>query len=39
MGTLLAFQVTWQHPIRNAKQQGRKMPPSGNCLPPSLMLY
>ena len=30
MGVLLAFHVTRRHPARNVKQQGRKMPPSGN---------
>ena len=29
MGVLLAFLVTRQHPTRNAKQQGRNMPPDG----------
>jgi hypothetical protein len=29
MGVLFAFLVTRRHPTRNAKQQGRKMPPSG----------
>jgi membrane-associated phospholipid phosphatase len=28
-GVLLAFLVTRRHPASNAKQQGRKMPPSG----------
>jgi len=29
LGVLFAFHVAWQHPITNAKQQGRKMLPSG----------
>ncbi len=29
MGVLLAFLVTRRYPTRNAKQQGRNMPPAG----------
>ncbi len=30
MGVFLAFLVTRRHPARNAKQQGRNMPLSGD---------